>query len=87
MRTLFVTSVSIVTTIMLANLQKRVLETQASERKNAVKMDLSKTTRTFPNQKNGQMPIGNARFCNQGCPNSTLIFWQLDALNDIIHQL
>lgn len=62
MRTLFVTSVSIVTTIVLANLQKRVLETRASERKNAVKMDLSNTNSTLPNQKNGQMSIGNARF-------------------------
>lgn len=87
MRTLFVTSVSIVTTIMLANLQKRVLETQASERKNAVKIDLSKTNPTLPNQKNGQMPVGNARFGDQGCPNGTLSFWQLGALNDIIHQL
>jgi hypothetical protein len=87
MRTLFVTSVSIVTTIMLANLQKRVLETQISERKNAVKMDPSKTNIGLPSQKNGQMPIGNARFSDQGSPDSTLSFWQLDALKDNTHQL
>jgi len=86
MRTLFVTSVSIVT-IIVANLQKRVLENQISERKDAVKMNLSKKNTTLPNQKNGQMPIGTARFGDQGCPNGTLSFWQLDALKDNIHQL
>jgi len=87
MRTLFVTSVSIVTTIMLANLQKRVLEAQISERKDAVEMDLSNKNIALPSQKNGQMPIGNARFSDQACPNGTLSFWQLDALKDNIHQL
>jgi hypothetical protein len=87
MRTLFVTSVSIVTTIMLANLQKRVLDAQISERKNAIEMDLSKQHSILPSQKNGQMPIGSARFGDQGCPNGTLSFWQLDALKDNTYQL
>lgn len=79
MRTLFVTSVSIVTTIMLANLQKRVLETQISGHKNTLKTDLNNKAIALPSQKNGQMPIGNARFGDQGCPNAALSFWQLAA--------
>lgn len=87
MRTLFVTSVSIVTTIMLANLQKRVLETQISEQKDALKMNLSNKNIDLPSQKNGQMPIGNARFGDQDCPDGTLSFWQLGALKNHTHQL
>ncbi len=87
MRTLFVTSISIVTTIMLANLQKRVLDAQISERKDAVEMDLSNKNSILPSQKSGQMPIGNARFSDQGCPDGALSFWQLDALKNNTHQL
>jgi hypothetical protein len=87
MRTLFVTSVSIVTTIMLANLQQRVLDAQISERKDAFEVDLGNKNNALPSQKNGQMPIGNARFGDQGSPDSTLSFWQLDALKDYTHQL
>ena len=87
MRTLFVTSVSIVTTIMLANLQKRVLDTRISERNDAIEMELSKEGLTLPSQKSGQMPIGNARFGGQDCPNATLSFWQLATFNNNIHQL
>lgn len=87
MRTLFVTSVSIVTTIMLANLQKRVLDTQMSKHNDAVEMDLSNQNIALPSQKNGQMPIGSARFGDQECPNGTLSFWQLEALKDNTHQL
>ena len=87
MRTLFVTSVSIVTTIMLANLQKRVLDAQISGREDAVEMDLSNKNNALPSQKTGQTPIGNARFGDQGCPDYALSFWQLDALKDNTHQL
>jgi len=87
MRTLFVTSVSIVTTIMLANLQQRVLDAQISEHKDASKVDLGNKNIGLPSQKNGQMPIGNARFSDLGSPDSTLSFWQLDALKDNTHQL
>jgi hypothetical protein len=72
---------------MLANLQKRVLETQISERKDAVEMDLSNINIGLPSQKTAQITIGNARFGDQGCPNGTLSFWQLDALKDHTHQL
>jgi hypothetical protein len=81
MRTLFVTSVSIVTTIMLANLQKRVLDAPIS------KVNLSNKNTALPHQKNGQMPIGNARFGDQASLDATLSFWQLDAFKDNTHQL
>lgn len=87
MRTLFVTSVSIVTTIMLTNLQKRVLDAQISGRQNTVEMDPSNENTALPNQKTGQMPVGNARFSDQACPDAALSFWQLDALKDKTHQL
>lgn len=87
MRTLFVTSVSIVTTIMLANLQQRVLDAQISAHEDALEVDLSNKHIGLPSQKNGQMPIGNARFSDQGSPDGTLSFWQLDALKDNTHQL
>ena len=87
MRTLFVTSVSIVTTIMLANLQQRVLDAQINAHKDAAEVDLGNKNKALPSQKNGQMPIGNARFGDLSCPDSTLSFWQLGLLKDYTHQL
>lgn len=78
MKNLIITLVPVVATLMVANLQMR-------SESGTVNTTNNNTDRPHP--KNGQMPIGNARFGDQSSPNEALSFWQLKALKNNNYQL